>query len=48
MSKVKKCKAHKKPMIYFYGWICLACFPHWGQAPVTEFDKAMAAYSEAK
>lgn len=37
----KRCKVHKVAMLYFYGWICPACFPFWGKAPVTEFDRAL-------
>lgn len=40
----KKCKSHQVGMIYFYGWICPVCFPHWGKAPVTEFDVAMQEF----
>lgn len=41
MSKTKRCKIHKIKMLYFYGWLCPACFPFWGQAPVTVFDVAL-------
>lgn len=42
--KSKKCPRHEVGMIYYFGWLRPACFPWWGQAPVTEFDRAMREF----